>query len=185
MTPVFIRGDVVYHPADKCWGVVDHWDGTTIFGWWSAVSQFDAKSLALKGLQGNPHNTGIGYYGISAEGVTHVRNDEGNIQILESLAAKADQDQKQDEPPSKFKPGYHLTPIAKGELGQISKILEEADELQDAADQGIKVMILTELSDLYGAIDAYLNKHFPGITMTDLAAMSLVTKRAFDNGGRK
>lgn len=74
--------------------------------------------------------------------------------------------------------------IAKGELYEISKIREEVEELQDAADQGVKIMELVELSDLYGAIQLYLLRHHPDISMEDLKVMSHVTQRAFRNGRR-
>lgn len=82
-------------------------------------------------------------------------------------------------------PGYHLNPIKRGVLGELSKLREELDELQDAAEQGVKVMMLVELSDLLGAMDAYLEHNFPGISIDDLRDMSFVTKRAFTNGHRK
>ncbi len=80
--------------------------------------------------------------------------------------------------------GYHINEIVKGELGELSKIQEELDEVKDASEQDCKVMVLLELSDMLGAVDAYLVNHFPDITMADLHTMSHVTKRAFDNGGR-
>lgn len=80
-------------------------------------------------------------------------------------------------------PGYHLRKIAKGQLGEISKIVEEVEELQDAADQGCKIMELVELSDLYGAIRIYLQRKYD-MTMEDLARMSDITGRAFQNGHR-
>ncbi len=81
------------------------------------------------------------------------------------------------------KNGYHLTEIQKGKLGEISKIQEELEELKDAELQESKVMISVELSDLYGAIEAYAVKH--GLTMDDLKKFSTITKRAFINGKRK
>ena len=81
-------------------------------------------------------------------------------------------------------PGYHITPIVKGELGEISKIKEEVDELVDAELQGCRVMVLVELADLLGSIDAYLEKKQYGITLEDLQVMSKITKRAFTNGHR-
>lgn len=81
--------------------------------------------------------------------------------------------------------GYHLQKIAKGVLGDVSKIQEELNELQDAQDQSCRIMQLIELSDLYGAIQAYLSKHFPETSMHDLEVMSKITKRAFDTGERK
>ncbi|AXQ68678.1 hypothetical protein HOU00_gp447 [Caulobacter phage CcrPW] len=82
------------------------------------------------------------------------------------------------------KPGYHVAEIPKGVLGEPSKIAEEHAEFQDAVSQGIKIMALVELADLYGAIKKYLEKHHPGVTFDDLDAMSFVTERAFINGRR-
>ena len=82
------------------------------------------------------------------------------------------------------KPGYHLVHIEKGVLGELSKIREEVEELEDAAAQGVKVMELVELSDLIGAVKAYLIKHHPSSTLADLEAMAEVTSRAFRNGRR-
>jgi hypothetical protein len=81
------------------------------------------------------------------------------------------------------KSGYHLAKIQKGKLGEISKIQEELDELKDAELQESKVMISVELSDLYGALEAYAIKQ--GLTMDDLKKFSIITKRAFTNGKRK
>ena len=83
-----------------------------------------------------------------------------------------------------FKPGYHLSAISKGILGEFSKIEEEFSECKDAVEQNISIMVIHELSDLYGAIEAYLKKHHSSITMDDLKAMSNVTKRAFNSGHR-
>jgi hypothetical protein len=83
-----------------------------------------------------------------------------------------------------FLPGYHARPIAKGVLGEPSKIAEEIDEFMDACEQGVKIMALVELSDAVGAIAAYLGKHHPGLTIDDLLAMNHVTERAFRNGRR-
>jgi hypothetical protein len=85
---------------------------------------------------------------------------------------------------SKAKIGYHLTEIKKGVLGESSKIMEELLELCDAEEQGCKVMALVELSDLVGAVRAYLHHNHPGITLDDLDLMASITKRAFDNGRR-
>ena len=83
------------------------------------------------------------------------------------------------------KPGYHLRDIEKGELGEVSKIREEMDELIDAAKQKVRVMELVEMSDMLGAMDAYLSKHHGNYTIDDLLKMSAVTKRAFVNGKRQ
>jgi len=81
------------------------------------------------------------------------------------------------------KSGYHLRKIEKGMLGEVSKVREELEELEDALEQGVKIMALAELSDLYGAVEALAENM--GVTMQDLADMSLVTKRAFMSGGRR
>ena len=83
-----------------------------------------------------------------------------------------------------FQPGYHLKPIEKGELGELSKVREELDEAVDAQEQGVSVMVLVELSDLVGAVEAYLAKHHPGTTLEDLQKMAAVTRRAFQSGRR-
>lgn len=82
------------------------------------------------------------------------------------------------------KPGYHLTEIPKGQVGEPSKILEEVLEFMDACKQESIVMGLVELSDLQGAIRQYLAKHHPTITIGDLEKMSAITERAFVNGRR-
>lgn len=83
------------------------------------------------------------------------------------------------------KVGYHKSHIQKGELGEVSKIQEELDELKDAEEQGISVMSVLELADLYGAIEAFIEKHYNNFSMMDLAKMNEATKRAFKNGDRK
>jgi len=80
--------------------------------------------------------------------------------------------------------GYHLRRIAKGVIGEPSKIREEAEEFIDAIDQGVSIMALVELADLYGAMRSYLSKYHPSINMEQLAQMSAVTARAFANGHR-
>jgi len=81
--------------------------------------------------------------------------------------------------------GYHLREIKKGEFGEISKIEEELDELKESLEQGNKIMAICELSDIYGALVGYLEKHFPNLTMEDLKTMSDATTRAFKDGTRK
>ena len=80
--------------------------------------------------------------------------------------------------------GYHISPINKGEIGEISKIEEELAELKDARMQDNKILVLCELSDLYGSIECYIERYFPNITMEDLKKMSDATKRAFENNLR-
>lgn len=84
-----------------------------------------------------------------------------------------------------FVPGYHVTPIEKGELGELSKVREELDEALDAEMQGIKVMVLVELSDMIGAVECYLKRHHPATSLDDLLKMKDASHRAWQNGKRK
>ena len=45
-------------------------------------------------------------------------------------------------------------------------------------------MALQELSDLVGAIKAYLENYVPTIELEDLETMARITKRAFESGHR-
>lgn len=80
--------------------------------------------------------------------------------------------------------GYHDVIIPDGQYGEYSKIEEEFLEFRNAREQGVKIMELIELSDLYGAIEGYLEKYHPSVTMDDISKMSAVTKRVFINGKR-
>ena len=80
---------------------------------------------------------------------------------------------------------YHLDKIEKGVYGELSKVQEEILEALDADKQNCDVMVLVELSDTIGAIEAYLEKHHPTITLDSLIQMSNITKRAFKSGQRK
>lgn len=52
-------------------------------------------------------------------------------------------------------PGYHVTVIEKGVLGEFSKIREEYLECMDAFNQFCVIMALVEMSDLLGAMRWY------------------------------
>lgn len=80
---------------------------------------------------------------------------------------------------------YHLREIPKGEIGELSKVMEECNEALDAEEQGCSVMVLVELSDMIGAIELYLKKYHPSISLDDLKTMSNITQRAFNSGHRK
>lgn len=80
--------------------------------------------------------------------------------------------------------GYHIRDIPRGLYGKISKIEEELLELKDAEEQGVRIMMLCELSDLIGAIRGYLDLHFPGMSIKDLEEMADATQRAFHDGTR-
>lgn len=79
--------------------------------------------------------------------------------------------------------GYHRRKIKKGKLGEISKITEEYEELMDGVEQENPVLILCELCDLIGAIEAYTEtKH--KISLKSLMKMKECTKGAFLDGTR-
>ena len=86
--------------------------------------------------------------------------------------------------PAESNPGYHARVIPRGQVGEVSKILEEALEAVDAEAQGADIMILVELADLLGAVKAYLAKHHPTLTLADLDTFATITARAFDSGKR-
>lgn len=73
--------------------------------------------------------------------------------------------------------GYHKREIQKGVLGEFSKIKEEFEELNDAQEQGDKILQICELTDLVGAIEEYIKKW--NITIEDLVQFSNKTKSAF------
>ena len=80
--------------------------------------------------------------------------------------------------------GYHNTIIPRSIVGSFDKILEEVEELKDAILSKNKIMELVEISDLYGAIELYLKKNHPNISMTDIDIMNKTTQKAFLNGRR-
>lgn len=79
--------------------------------------------------------------------------------------------------------GYHSRPIERGVYGEVSKIREELEELEDAEQQGVKIMAMCELSDLYGAIQEYARRKYD-LSMDDLKKMSDRTEEAFRDGSR-
>jgi phosphoribosyl-ATP pyrophosphohydrolase len=79
--------------------------------------------------------------------------------------------------------GYHNREIPRGVYGEFSKIKEEFLESEDAFEQGNKIMLLVELSDLIGAIESFSEKN--NISLDDLIKMKNATKRAFSDGTRK
>lgn len=80
--------------------------------------------------------------------------------------------------------GYHKSKIEKGKLGEFSKISEEFLELEDAVKQEVKVLVICELCDLVGAIEAYANQTYK-LSLKDLIEMKNLTKQAFKEGKRK
>ena len=79
--------------------------------------------------------------------------------------------------------GYHTRQIDKGVYGQVSKIREELEELEDSEQQGVAIMSMCELSDLYGAIRAIARGRY-GLSMDDLRKMADRTEEAFLDGTR-
>jgi multimeric flavodoxin WrbA len=79
---------------------------------------------------------------------------------------------------------YHVNVIPRGVYGESSKILEEVLELQDAEEQGAKLMALNELADIIGAVEGYLMKHYPVFDLDDLLKMKDLTANAFRSGHR-
>lgn len=79
---------------------------------------------------------------------------------------------------------YHVREIPTGVYGDFSKIQEEYTELVDAIEQGSRILELVELSDLYGAIEGYIEKHFD-MTMDDIRHMAEITRSSFQDGTRK
>ena len=64
---------------------------------------------------------------------------------------------------------------------EITKILLQ---MKDALEQNNPIMALVELSDLCGAMEAFLQKYHPSIHMSHLLEMSKATKSAFNDGTR-
>jgi hypothetical protein len=81
--------------------------------------------------------------------------------------------------------GYHKKEIKKGEFGKFSKIKEEFLEFEDAYEQDDMVMQLCEMSDILGAMKAYLNEKYGGhIKFKHLIRLAKGTHRAFLSGER-
>jgi ribosome-binding protein aMBF1 (putative translation factor) len=80
--------------------------------------------------------------------------------------------------------GYHEANIPKGVFGERSKIEEELAELIDAERQGVRIMAMCELADLYGALVEYAERKY-GLSEEDLGHMAHITARAFQEGQRK
>ncbi len=80
--------------------------------------------------------------------------------------------------------GYHLREITtRGVYGEPSKIREELEELEDAIEQGNRILAICEVSDLYGALKAVATRL--GVTMAEVSMMADATTRAFEDGSRK
>ena len=68
---------------------------------------------------------------------------------------------------------WHKKEIAKGVLGELSKIKEELEEALDAEEQGQILMLFFELSDICGAAGLVAEKLSNGaITIDDLVKFS-------------
>lgn len=80
--------------------------------------------------------------------------------------------------------GYHRKKIKKGVYGLFSKIKEEFEELEDAHEQGSKILELVELADLYGAIEKYAETQLKS-DMQQIKYFAHLTNKAFKDGSRK
>jgi hypothetical protein len=80
--------------------------------------------------------------------------------------------------------GYHLMNIERGKFGEFSKIREEFHECEDALKQNNVPMLFVELSDMFLAIDGFLKKHHPTVTLDHLLTHARATERAFESGER-
>lgn len=90
-----------------------------------------------------------------------------------------------DKKKKKHPKGYHLVDIPKGKFGEFSKIKEEFLELEDSVNQNDLVMQLCEMSDILGAMKAYLNQKYGGhIKFKHLIRLAKGTHRAFLSGER-
>ena len=78
---------------------------------------------------------------------------------------------------------YHINKIEKGMFGEHTKITEEYLEFIDVIEQNNPILQLVELSDLLGAIEAYVKKY--NITLNDLIYMKTLTNNSFISGKRK
>tara|TARA_R110000868_G_scaffold218576_2_gene469244 strand:- start:165919 stop:166176 length:258 start_codon:yes stop_codon:yes gene_type:complete len=81
--------------------------------------------------------------------------------------------------------GYHIRKIKPGQIGEQSKIVEEMEEFIDSLEQNNPLMGLIELSDMLGAVELYLEKHHPSITLDHLITMAKTTRRVFEDGTRE
>lgn len=66
---------------------------------------------------------------------------------------------------------WHVNPIKKGVLGELSKIQEELDEALDAEQQGQDIMEICELTDIIGACAARAQKKY-GLSLDQLVKFS-------------
>jgi hypothetical protein len=80
---------------------------------------------------------------------------------------------------------YHKKEISKGKIGEVSKILEEVQELQDAFQDGDRILQLIELSDIVGAIKCFLENYFNDFSIEELIYFANKTNESFKDGTRK
>lgn len=69
--------------------------------------------------------------------------------------------------------GYHKREIPKGEFGKLSKVQEEIHEALDAWEQCNNIMLLQELSDIYGALREYLK--VPELVVTSTSSIDPIS----------
>lgn len=82
-------------------------------------------------------------------------------------------------------PGYHLRDIPRSPHGTAGKVVEEAMELAEAAEQSVSIMELCECADVVSALRGYLRAQHPHVSFGDIVKMADVTERAFASGRRR
>jgi kynurenine formamidase len=90
-------------------------------------------------------------------------------------------------PPNKplTKHACHKREIPRGKTGEFSKITEEYHEALDAFEQGNIVMLLIEFSDLFGAVEKFLEKYHPSISIEQIVRQAKATNELFKRGVRE
>lgn len=80
---------------------------------------------------------------------------------------------------------YHKREIQKGEVGCVSKIREELDELEEVAERGQRILCLWELADIYLAMEMFIERNYGHmLSMSDVEQLAHETRLAFRDGTR-
>jgi hypothetical protein len=70
----------------------------------------------------------------------------------------------------------------RGVYGQFSKLEEEFAEMKEAYENSDSIALLTESSDFIGALEEFIEKQFPPLTLNDLILHSNNKKKAYAEG---
>lgn len=141
--------------------------------------------VILKTLQAEPSRADINAAALrTAQTLEQVRAIIDDDDDDEEFTPKVPKKKTQSEP-GRVTKGYHTTTIPKGKYGELSKVHEELAELVDAQNQGAKLLVFNEVSDLLGAIEGFVQTHYPNtLTMEDLLHQARLTAAAFQSGER-